>query len=73
MVPAELRERESAGDARSFQEAKRAWVDAFATDYLRRLLARHDDAVAAAAREADLHPEYLRQLLMQYGVGPYAD
>ncbi len=63
-------EREASG---TFKEAKRAWVDAFASDYLARLLERHDGDVNAAAAEADLHPKYMRQLMMQYEIGPYAD
>ncbi len=63
-------EKETSG---TFKEAKRAWVDAFAKDYLARLLARHGGDVTAAAAEADLHPKYMRQLLMQYELGPYRD
>jgi len=63
-------EQESGG---TFKEAKRAWVDAFAKDYLSRLLERHDGDIPAAAEEADLHPKYMRQLMMQYSIGPYAD
>ncbi|MFK7986488.1 MAG: sigma 54-interacting transcriptional regulator [Sandaracinaceae bacterium] len=67
MVPESVRALESS-DGRSFKEAKRSWVDAFAKDYLVRLLERHDGNVNAAAEEADLHPKYLRQLMSQYGV-----
>ncbi|MCB9593982.1 MAG: sigma 54-interacting transcriptional regulator [Sandaracinaceae bacterium] len=57
----------------TFKDAKRAWVDAFASDYLTRLLERHGGDVNAAAVEADLHPKYMRQLMMQYELGPYGD
>ncbi|MCA9604889.1 MAG: sigma 54-interacting transcriptional regulator [Myxococcales bacterium] len=63
-------EKEASG---TFKEAKRAWVDAFAKDYLARLLDRHRGHIDAAAAEADLHPKYMRQLLMQYELGPYGD
>jgi len=72
MVGEDLRnaELESSG---TFKEAKRAWVDAFAKDYLARLLERHAGDIQQAAEEADLHPKYMRQLLMQYEIGPYSD
>ena len=74
MVPDSIKElaEERQGAGRTFKDAKRSWVDAFAKDYLGRLLERHGGDVQAAAEEADLHPKYLRQLLSQYEVGPYA-
>ncbi|MGE0790402.1 MAG: sigma 54-interacting transcriptional regulator [Sandaracinaceae bacterium] len=71
MTSDQLVQAEASEDPTTFKEAKKQWVDAFATDYLSRLLDRHDGRVSAAAEEADLHPKYLRQLLMQYGLGRY--
>ncbi len=76
MVPSAMTETEASDEESglpTFKDAKRAWVDAFAIDYLQRLLERHHGKVSAAAAEADLHPKYLRQLLAQYRLGSYAD
>ncbi len=72
MTSEELRAAEASEEPTTFKDAKRQWVDAFAIDYLARLLDRHKGRVSAAAAEADLHPKYLRQLLQQYELGPYA-
>ncbi len=59
---------EDAANIPAFKEAKQKWVEAFARDYLLRVLERNNDNVNEAAKEAELHPKYLRELMARYGV-----
>ena len=53
-----------------FKEAKEAVVSSFEREYLRRLLARVDNNIAQAAREADIDRKYLYTLLAKHGLAP---
>ncbi len=51
---------------RPFKEAKDELLDAFETEYLKRLLARHNGCIAPAAREAGLNRKYFYDLLRKH-------
>ena len=57
-------------DDRMFRQAykdfREAWVDAGEKEYVRRLLARHDRSVVAAAREADVDRTYIYRLIRKH-------
>jgi two-component system response regulator GlrR len=55
---------------RTFQEAKRAVVDAFEFDYLTRLLQSHGGNVSSAARSARKERRDLRRLLRKHRLDP---
>jgi transcriptional regulator with GAF, ATPase, and Fis domain len=52
---------------RPFKDAKDELVSGFEKEYLRRLLARTQNNIARAAREAELDRKYLYSLLRKYG------
>ena len=51
-----------------YEVARRQAIDSFERDYIIALLARTDDNVAAAAREAGVNRAYLHRLLRRHGV-----
>lgn len=51
---------------RPFKEAKDELLEAFETEYLKRLLERHDGCIAPAAREAGLNRKYFYDLLRKH-------
>jgi DNA-binding NtrC family response regulator len=57
-------------EARAFQEAKRAAVEAFELDYLTRLLRAHGGNVSRAARTAGTERSDLRRLLKKHRLDP---
>ncbi len=52
----------------SYQEARRAALDAFERGWLEALLKAHDGNVSAAARAADVNRPYLHRLLRRHGL-----
>ncbi|HEU0031128.1 MAG TPA: sigma 54-interacting transcriptional regulator [Kofleriaceae bacterium] len=51
-----------------YEVARRQAIDSFEREYITALLARTDDNVAAAAREAGVNRAYLHRLLRRHGV-----
>ena len=51
-----------------YKEAKARWIDEFETTYVRTLLERCDQNVAAAAREAGVDRTYLFRLIRKYNL-----
>ncbi len=56
-----------------FKDAKDALVATFERVYLQRLLERHPENLAAAARQADIDRKYLYRLLAKHGLGSGKD
>lgn len=52
-----------------FKDAKEIVVSAFEKEYLKRLLARTQNNIAKAAREADIDRKYLYTLMAKHGLG----
>jgi hypothetical protein len=52
----------------SFKDGKAQVIDAFESEYLRALLARHRGNLSAAAREAQLDRKHLRELLRKHSL-----
>jgi transcriptional regulator with GAF, ATPase, and Fis domain len=52
--------------AQTYKHFREAWVDAGEREYVRRLLARHDRNVAAAAREAEVDRTYIYRLIRKH-------
>jgi len=58
-------------DKSTFKDAKEQWVSSFEKDYIEHLLAKNDNNISHAAREADIDRKYFRKLMKKYGIGAY--
>lgn len=52
----------------TYKEARRAVVDAFEKDYLRRLMFEVNDVISQAAKRSGLSPRHVRSLLVKHGM-----
>ncbi len=52
----------------TFKDAKEEWISTFERDYILALLARNDNNISHAAREAEIDRKYFRKLMKKYDI-----